>query len=187
MIDINDVKKGTKLLIDGAPYTVLDFQHVKPGKGSSFTRCVVRNLATGKQLERTFKSGERFEEPDLEFKEMTYVYGDAELVNFMDSTNYEQLAMNTSALTDQLPYLRENLPVTILFFNGRPINVDLPTFVVLPITYCEPGFKGDTATGGTKPGTLEGGLVVNIPLHLKEGDLVKVDTRTGAYVEKVNK
>ncbi len=187
MIDINDIKKGSKLLIDSSPYTVLDFQHVKPGKGSSFTRCVVKNLQTGKQLERTFKSGERFEEPNLDFKMMQYLYADGDMYHFMDTSNYEQLAFNGSLLGEQVPFLKESIEVNVLFFNEKAITVELPNFVILPITYCEPGFKGDTATGASKPATLEGGHVATVPLHLKEGDFVKIDTRTGDYVEKVNK
>lgn len=187
MIELNDIKKGSKLLIDQYPYTVVDFQHVKPGKGTAFTRCKLKNLQTGQQLERTFKSGERFEEPNLEFKNMQYLYAEGDMYNFMDVSNYEQLMLNAVTLGDQVGFLTENIEVNVLFFNEKPINVELPTFVLLPIEYCEPGFKGDTATGASKPATLKGGHVVTVPLHLKEGDILKVDTRTGEYVEKVNK
>ncbi len=187
MIEINDIKKGSKILIDNAPYTTIDFQHVKPGKGAAFSRVKLKNLMTGQQLERTFKSNERFGEPNLEFKMMQYLYREGDVLYFMDSANYEQLPLNAVTVGDQIVYLKENLEVNILFFNDKAINVELPNFVNLAITYCEPGFKGDTAQGATKPATLEGGVKVTVPLHLKEGDILKVDTRTGEYIEKVNK
>lgn len=187
MIEINDIKKNTKLLIDGDPYTVVDFQHVKPGKGSSFTRSKLKNLKTGQLLERTFKSGERFPQPDLEFKDMQFLYPEGLFYTFMDLENYEQTSMEEKLIKEQIPFLKENIEVKVMFFDGKPINVELPNFVELAITYCEPGFKGDTASGASKPATLEGGLVLTVPLHMKEGDILKVDTRTGDYVEKVNR
>jgi elongation factor P len=187
MIEINDIKKNTKLLIDGDPYSVVDFQHVKPGKGSSFTRSKLKNLKTGQLLERTFKSGERFPQPDLEFKDMQFLYPEGIFYTFMDLENYEQTSVEEKLIKDQIPFLKENIKVQVMFFDGKPINVELPTFVELAITYCEPGFKGDTATGASKPATLEGGLKLTVPLHMKEGDILKVDTRTGEYVEKVNR
>lgn len=187
MIDTSDFKRGAKLQIEKQPYTVVDFEHVKPGKGQSFTRCKLRNLMTGQMLERTFKSGERFESPNLEFREMQYLYSDGEMLTFMDNANYEQVLFNKSAMPDQEKFLTENMVVNVLFFNEKPINVDLPNFVELAIQYTEPGFKGDTATGASKPATLMGGHIVTVPLHMKEGDILKIDTRTGDYVEKVNK
>ncbi|MBP7844253.1 MAG: elongation factor P [Proteobacteria bacterium] len=187
MIEINDIRKNSKILIDSAPYTVVDFQHVKPGKGNAFTRCRLRNLQTGQQLERTFKSNEKFDEPNMEYKEMQFLFSDGSMLHFMDTTNYEQIALEVKLVGEQLPFLKENITAGVLFFNEKPINIELPTFVELPIVYCEPGFKGDTATGASKPATLEGGHVVTVPLHLKEGDILKIDTRTGDYVEKVNK
>jgi elongation factor P len=187
MIDINDIKKNSKVLIDGAPYTTIEFEHVKPGKGSSFTRCKLRNLKTGQLLERTFKSGEKFDEPNLENKDMQYLFAEGDMLTFMDSSNYEQLIVNKSLLGEQVMFLKENLQCSVMFFDEKPISIELPMFVNLAITYCEPGFKGDTATGASKPATLEGGHVVTVPLHLKEGDLLKIDTRTGDYVEKINK
>jgi elongation factor P len=187
MIEINDIRKNSKILIDSAPYTVVDFQHVKPGKGNAFTRCRLKNLQTGQQLERTFKSNEKFDEPNMEYKEMQFLFSDGSMLHFMDTTNYEQIALEVKLVGEQLPFLKENITAGVLFFNEKPINIELPTFVELPIVYCEPGFKGDTATGASKPATLEGGHVVTVPLHLKEGDILKIDTRTGDYVEKVNK
>ena len=187
MIETNEFKKGAKLQIEKQPYTVVEFEHVKPGKGQSFTRCKLRNLATGQMLERTFKSGERFETPNLEFREMQYLYGDGEMLTFMDNSNYEQTILNQKMLGDQAKFLTENMVVNVLFFEEKPINIDLPNFVELPITYTEPGFSGNTATGASKPATLQGGHTVTVPLHMKEGDILKIDTRTGDYVEKVNK
>jgi elongation factor P len=187
MIETSDFKKGVKLQIDGAPYTVIDFQHVKPGKGQSFTRCKLRNLKTGQQLERTFKSGERFESPNLDHRNMQFLYPEGDMLVFMDNENYEQLTIMAAMVGDQAKFLNENMEVGVLFFDEKPINIELPNFVELPITYCEPGFRGDTATGASKPATVQGGHVVTVPLHLKEGDILKIDTRTGDYVEKVNK
>jgi elongation factor P len=151
------------------------------------TRCKLRNLKTGQMLERTFKSGEKFAIPDIEHKEMQYLYPEGEMLVFMDKENYEQTSINTSMVGEQAKFLQENMDCGVLFYEGRPINVELPNFVVLPIQYTEPGFRGDTATGASKPATLQGGHVVTVPLHLKEGDMLKIDTRTGDYVEKVNK
>ncbi len=187
MLDTSDIKKGVKILIDNDPYTVVDFQHVKPGKGNAFTRVKVKNLKTGQSLEKTFKSGERIPPADVEYREMQYLYPEGDMYNFMDMESYEQIALQEKSIEDQKPFMKENIIVGVLFFDGKAINVELPTFVELPITYCEPGFKGDTATGATKPATLEGGHVVSVPLYMKEGDVLKIDTRTGEYVEKVNK
>lgn len=187
MIGTNEFKKGTKVLLDNAPYTVIEFEHVKPGKGNAFTRARLKNLMTGQLLERTFKTNEKFEQPHIENKEMQYLYPEGEMYFFMDNSNYEQIALDKKLIEDSLMFLKENIVVEVLFFNEKPINVELPNFVELPIEYCEPGFKGDTAQGATKPATLQGGHVVSVPLHLKEGDILKIDTRTGDYVEKVNK
>ncbi len=187
MIDSGDLRKGSKILLDNYPCTILEAEHVKPGKGSAFARCRLRNLQTGQLLEKTFKSNESFEEPNLEYKEMQYLYMENEMYVFMDNTNFEQTSVSEKLVADAKVFLKENLPVGVQFFNDKPISIELPTFVTLPIIYCEPGFKGDTAQGGSKPATVEGGHVVNVPLHLKEGDVLKIDTRTGEYVEKVNK
>ncbi len=186
-IDTNEIRKGSKIQIDNYPYTVIDFQHVKPGKGNAFTRCRLKNLQTGAALEKTWKSGERLETPDLEFRNMQYLYPEGDMYVFMDNSNYEQISLTKESMAEQVVFLTENMEVNVLFYNGKAINVELPTFVQLPIVYCEPGFKGDTATGAMKPAELQGGHKCMVPLHLKEGDLLKVDTRTGEYVEKVNK
>jgi len=186
MYDLSDFKKGLKILMDNEPYTVVDFQHVKPGKGNQFTRTKLRNLLTGQNREITFKQGEKFEVPNVETKEMTFLYKDDAGFNFMDQNTYEQILMTTQDVGDQAYYLVENLKVTLMFFNDRPVAVDLPKTVNLKVTQTDPGVKGDRVTGGTKPATMETGLVVQVPLHIGEGDTLKVDTETGSYSERVN-
>lgn len=186
MYSTSDFRKGLKILIDADPYIITDFQHVKPGKGNQFTRTKMRNLITGSNLERTFKSGEKFAVPDVEDKEMSYLYKDDDAYNFMDQTNYEQLAITVHDIGEAANYLTENLVVQILIFNGRPIGVEVPNQVQLKIEKTEPGVKGDRVSGATKPATLETGLTVSVPLHINEGDVVKVDTRTNDYLERVS-
>lgn len=174
-------------MVEGNPYTIIDFQHVKPGKGNQFTRTKLRNLLTGQLLERTFKSGERFEIPDVVNREMNYLYKDDSGYAFMDKENFEQITMSETDLGDARLYLTENLQVVVLFYNERPVTVDVPKAVHLRVTETAPGARGNTVTGATKPATLETGLVVHVPLHISEGDLLRVDTSTGDYVERVNK
>jgi elongation factor P len=186
MYETSDFKKGLQILIDGDPYSVVDFQHVKPGKGNQFTRCRLRNLITGQNLERTFKSGERFQIPDVMYKEMNFLYRDENGFNFMDPEDYEQVNLNPDVVAEGANYLMENLKVKVCFFNDRAVGIDLPTSVVLKVTATDPGFKGNTVTGTFKPATLETGYVVQVPLHTNVGDNLKIDTRTGEYVERVN-
>jgi elongation factor P len=187
MVQLTDFKKGLKILIDGQPYSVTDFQHVKPGKGNQFTRTKLKNLITGSNLERTFKSGEKFEAPDVIVRTMTFLYKDDSGYNFMDQASYEQIAMGPDEVGESINFLIENLECQVLFFNGRPIGVEVPKSVNLRVVKTDPGVRGNTVTGGSKPATLETGHVVTVPLHINEGDLLKVDTRTGDYVERVNK
>ena len=187
MHELSDFRKGIKIMVEGQPYAVLDFQHVKPGKGNQFTRTKMRNLLTGQLLERTFKSGEKFEVPDVVNREMSFLYKDERGYNFMDKENYEQLCMTEDEIGEAKNYLIENLECIILFYNERPVSVDVPKAVNLRVKTTDPGFKGNTVTGGTKPATLETGLVVSVPFHISEGDLLRVDTTTGDYVERVNK
>lgn len=186
MYETSDFKKGLKILIDGSPYTIVDFQHVKPGKGNQFTRTKMRNLLTGSNLERTFKSGEKFEVPNVEMKEMTFLYKDDSGYNFMDQTTFEQILMNADEIGENTNYLTENLVVMILLFNEKAVAVEVPKAVNLRVAQTDPGVKGDRVTGATKPATMESGLVTNVPLHINEGDLLRIDTSTGAYVERVN-
>ncbi len=186
MYSTSDFKKNLKVMIDGSPYTIIDFQHVKPGKGNQFTRTKLKNILTGSNLERTFKSGEKFEVPDIEFRDVTYLYQD-EHFNFMDQKNFEQFSLSSEVLGDSRLYLKENLQVNMILFNGRAISIDLPNHVVLKIKQTDPGLKGNTVSNTTKPAFLESGASVQVPLHINEGDLIKIDTVEGTYVERVSK
>jgi elongation factor P len=187
MYDLSDFKKGLKILCeDNQPYSVVDFQHVKPGKGNQFTRCKIRNLLTGQLYEKTYKQGEKFGVPNVEFKEMSYLYKDDSGYNFMDQTSFEQLCMNPSEVGEAVNYLTENLTVNIMLYNEKAVSVEVPKAVNLKVVETAPGFKGNTVTGATKPATLETGHVVHVPMHISEGDLLRVDTSTGDYVERVN-
>lgn len=186
MYSTSDFKKGLKLLIDNQPYSIVDFQHVKPGKGNQFTRTKLKNMLTGSNLEKTFKSGEKFEVPDVMTRDCTFLYSDESGYNFMDKENYDQHTIHEDEIGENKNYLIENLEVTVMFFNDRAIGIDCPNTVKLKVTQTDPGLKGNTVTGGTKPATLETGLVVNVPLHINEGDTLKIDTRTGEYMERSN-
>lgn len=188
MYEVSDFRNGLKIeLDDGYPYSIVFFQHVKPGKGNAFTRTKLRNLVTGSQLERTFKSGEKFKPADLEQKEMQFLYKEGTKFNFMDTSNYEQTYLDEDHMGDEKNWLKENINVSILYFKGKAISVELPVFVELKVTQTEPGFKGDTATGTLKAATMETGATVQVPLFINEGEVLKIDTRSGEYVERVNK
>jgi elongation factor P len=186
MLETADFKKGLKLLLDdNQPYQVVDFQHVKPGKGNQFTRCKIRNLLTGQLYEKTYKSGEKFGVPNVEHKEMTFLYKDDNGFNFMDQVSFEQLCMHDIA--EASDYLTENMTVNILIFNEKAISVEVPKAVHLKVVKTDPGVRGNTVSGGgTKPATLQTGLTVTVPLHINEGDTLRIDTSTGDYVERVN-
>jgi len=186
MVELSDFRKGTKVLIDGNPYVVVDFQHVKPGKGNQFTRTKLKNLLTGSNLERTFKSGEKFEIPDVANREMSFLYKEGTQYMFMDKASYDQIGIEGGDLGEATLYLTENLECTVLFFNGKAIGADVPRSVNLKITRTDPGLKGNSVSGGGKPATLETGHVVSVPLHLNEGDVIRVDTDTGKYIERVS-
>jgi len=186
MYETADFKKGLKLMVEGQPYVIVDFQHVKPGKGNQFSRTKMRSLLTGQNLERTFKSGEKFEVPDVENIEMTFLYKDDNGYNFMNQTSYEQMSMMEHEIGDTKDYLHENLVVVITMYNGKAVNVDVPNAVNLKVAQTDPGIKGDRVSGATKPATMESGLVVNVPLHINEGDVLRIDTNEGAYVERVS-
>ena len=165
---------------------VLNYHHVKPGKGGAFVRTKMKSMITGLIREETFRSGEKFPSPSLEYKDMQYLYQDSDLFNFMDQDTYEQVALNKDQLTDVKGFLKEQTVYTILYFKDRPIAVKAPLFMELEVKETMPGVRGDTAQGGaTKPATLETGLVVQIPLFVNEGDKVKIDTRDGSYIERV--
>jgi elongation factor P len=185
MYELGDFKKGLRIMCEGNPYQVIDFQHVKPGKGNQFTRTKMRNMLTGSLLERTFKQGERFEVPDVQNVEMSFLYKDEQGYNFMNQESYEQIIIMTKDIGDAGNYLTENLKVVVLFYNERPVSVDVPKAVNLKVAKTEPGVKGDRVTGATKQATMESGLVVNVPLHINEGDLLRIDTVEGVYVSRV--
>lgn len=180
-----DFKKGLKIEIDGAPYVIVDFLHVKPGKGGAFVRTKIKNLLTGRVLDQTFRSGEKVKRPDLMEREMQYLYREDDNFYMMDNETYEQVIITADQMGEATLFLAENLNVKVLFFNQQPVAVELPTFVELTVAEAEPGVRGDTATGGSKPARLETGAVIQVPLFIDEGERVKVDTRTGEYMERV--
>jgi elongation factor P len=186
MYETGDFRKGLKILFEESPYIIVDFQHVSPGKGAAFTRTKMKNLLTQSTIERNIRSGEKVGVPDIEEKQYQYMYADGEGYHMMDQKNYEQIFLTEENVGDRKNYFQEGCNVSVLFYNGRPIAVDVPNFVELVITKTDPGLRGDTVSGGSKPATLETGAVVQIPLHLNEGDKIKVDTRDNRYVEKVN-
>jgi len=174
-----------KIEIDGDPYIIVEFQHVKPGKGGAFVRTKMKSLKSGNVIDRTFRSGEKVDTPELEEKTMQYLYAADKDRAFMDTSSYEQLTMSEKQLGDSINYLKENMEIKVLYFKGQPINIDIPMFVELKIARTDPGVRGDTASGGSKPATLETGAVVKVPFYLNEGDVIKVDTRTGTFIERV--
>ncbi|RJR41063.1 MAG: elongation factor P [Deltaproteobacteria bacterium] len=185
MYSTAEFRKGLKVELDGAPYTIVEFQHVKPGKGGAFVRTKLKNLLTGRVLDQTFRSGERVKKPDLMEKEMQYLYKDGESYCLMDNETYEQIMLTGEQMGDAVLYLTENMNLQVLFFNQQPVAVEVPNFVELTVAQTDPGLKGDTASGGTKPATLESGAVIQVPLFINEGDRLKVDTRTGTYIERL--
>ena len=185
MISAGDFKKGLTIEIDGQVWVVVDFQHVKPGKGAAFVRTKLKNIMQGNVLERTFSPTDKFPKAHVETKSMEYLYSDGELYYFMDQETYEQIPLNHSQVEDALNYIKENMPVTIKFFKGQAFSVEPPNFVELVVTETEPGFKGDTATAGSKPAILETGAKIMVPLFVNQGDKIRVDTRTGEYMERV--
>ena len=184
MIMAGDFRKGVTVEIDGQVWSIADFQHVKPGKGAAFVRTRLKNVMTGAVLERTFSPTDKYPKAHIETKEMQYLYSDGELYYFMDVETYEQLPLNHSQVEDAINFIVENENVKVRFFKGNPFSVEAPNFVELTVTATEPGVRGDTATGTTKPATLETGYQVNVPLFVNEGDRVRVDTRTGEYMER---
>lgn len=187
MYETSDIRKGLKVKMDGDPWIVVDFEFVKPGKGTAFTRCRLKNIKTGRVLDRTFKTGERLEPANFETRPCQYLYSDGEHYYFMDQQNYEQIAIPAASLGDQAQFLTENMEVQVLIYEGEPLSVELPTFIVAQVTYTEPGMKGDTATGATKLATISTGAQIQVPLFVNEGDWLKVDTRDGSYVERAKK
>ncbi len=186
-LEVGELRKGTKMVLDGDPWVIVEYQFVKPGKGQGLYKCKMRNMITGSLVDRTYRSGDKFEKADLEENTMQFLYSDGEEFHFMNSASYEQFALTPESVGDAANYLYENLEVDMLFFNGQPIGLTLPNFVVLQIEKSDPGIKGDTASNTTKPATMSTGCVIQVPLFVDEGEWIKVDTRTGDYVERVKK
>ncbi len=186
-MDTSDIRKGLKFMVDQYPYTVVDFQFVKPGKGQAFTRVKIRNMATGAVLERTYKSGEKLEPADVEERSLQYIYPEGSDFVFMDAATGEQISVPGDKIGDDARWMSDGMSVDVTLFNGAPIGVSLPAHVVLQIVSSEPGIKGDTASGASKPATLSTGAVVNVPLFVQEGEWVKIDTADGKYIERVNR
>ncbi|MBA3009696.1 MAG: elongation factor P [Proteobacteria bacterium] len=182
----SDLKKGLKFEIDGEPYVVVGFEFKKPGKGQSLYKCKLKNMITGNLFERTYRSGDKFEKADLEEQEMEYLYADKGSYFFMNTSNYEQIALTKEQVGDATDLIKDNTVCTILLYNGQAIGITLPNFINLEVTATEPWAKGDTATGSTKPATLETGFEVQVPPFIDQGQKVKIDTRTREYVERVN-
>lgn len=184
MISAGEFRNGITFELDGNVYQVIQFQHVKPGKGAAFVRTKIKNVITGGVVERTFSPTDKMPKAHIERKDMEYLYNDGDLYYFMDTETYEQTPLNSTMLEDALPYLKENMIVKILSYKGNVFGVEPPNFVELKVVETEPGFKGDTATGATKPAKLETGATVNVPLFVEEGNMIRVDTRTGEYMER---
>ncbi|HBG16051.1 MAG TPA: elongation factor P [Firmicutes bacterium] len=184
MISVNDFRTGLTIELDGQLFTVVEFMHVKPGKGAAFVRSKLKNLRTGFTVERTFNAGEKVTPARIETKEMQFLYKSDQDYVFMDNNTYEQLMLNEEKLGEGVKYLKENMTVMVQMYNNESIGVSLPNTVELEVIETDPGFKGDTATGGTKPAKLETGVVLNVPLFINIGDILQVDTRTGEYLRR---
>ncbi|WP_333648953.1 elongation factor P [Lacrimispora sp.] len=185
MISAGDFRNGITLEIDGTVYQIMEFQHVKPGKGAAFVRTKIRDVVNGGIQERTFRPTEKFPQARIDRVDMQYLYADGDLHNFMDTSSYEQVALAAEVIGDALKFVKENETVKVCSYNGKVYSVEPPLFVELVITDTEPGFKGDTAQGATKPATVETGAVVYVPLFVEQGDKIKIDTRTGEYMSRV--
>ena len=184
MISAGEFRKGITVEIDDGVWVIVDFQHVKPGKGAAFVRTKSKNVVTGNVLERTFNPTERMPRAHVESKDMQYLYADGDLYYFMDNETYEQLPLSKDLVEDALKFIKENMDVQVKFFKGSAFSVEPPNFVELEVTQTDPGFKGDTATAGTKPATLETGAVVQVPMFIDQGEIIRVDTRTGEYMSR---
>lgn len=184
MISAGDFRNGTTFELDGNVVSIVEFQHVKPGKGAAFVRTKVKNVITGAVTEKTFNPSDKYQEAFIERREMQYLYNDGDLYYFMDNETYEQIPINASVLGDNFKFVKENMVCKVLSYKGSVFGVEPPLFVELLITQTDAGFKGDTATNATKPATLETGAVIKVPLFVEEGDKIKIDTRTGEYLER---
>ncbi|MCL2337555.1 MAG: elongation factor P [Firmicutes bacterium] len=184
MVSTNEFRTGLTIEIEGDVYQVVDFQHVKPGKGSAFVRSKLRNVRTGAVIDKTFNAGEKFPQARIEHKEAQYLYNDGKVYNFMDMESFDQFSMTGEELGDAVKFLKENMTIQLLTYQESSIGVDLPNFVELEVVDTAPGIKGDTASGGSKPATLETGYVVQVPFFINNGDVLQIDTRTGHYIKR---
>lgn len=185
MIFAGDFRNGVTFEMDSAIYRVVEFQHVKPGKGAAFVRTKLKNVITGNSLEKTFNPSEKYEEAQVTIQEMQYLYNDGERYTFMDTTTYEQVELVKEQIEETLPFLKDNMNVKVLSYKGNIFGVEPPTFVELEVTYTEPGIKGSTSTGTTKPATVETGASFNVPIFVEIGNVIRIDTRTSQYMERV--
>lgn len=183
-MDTSDIRKGLKLMMDGQPYVVVDFQFVKPGKGQAFTRTKMKNLLTGGTIERNIRSSEKLEGADVEDRTLQYIYPEGDSFVFMNSNTGEQITVHKDAVGDDADLLLDGIDVKITIYNGNPVSIELPPHIVVQVTETEPGIKGDTATNVTKPGKVSTGATISVPLFVNEGDWIKVDTRTRSYLER---
>jgi elongation factor P len=184
VISTNDFKTGLTIELNGEPCQVVEFQHVKPGKGAAFVRAKIKNLKTGSVTEQTFRAGEKVPKAILDRRQMQYLYNDGENYVFMDNENFEQIFLTKEQLDGSEKYLKENMDCQIVLYQGKVLGIDLPNTVELEVIETEPGIKGDTASGGTKPATLETGVVVQVPFFINTGDILRIDTRSGEYIER---
>lgn len=184
MISAGDFRNGMTFEMDGGVYSIVEFQHVKPGKGAAFVRTKIRNVITGAVTERTFNPNDKYPEAFVERRDMDYLYNDGDLYYFMDNETYEQLPINASVLNDNFKFVTENMTCKVLSYKGNVFGVEPPNFVVLKVTQTDPGFKGDTATNVTKPATVETGAEIKVPLFIDEGEMIQIDTRTGEYLSR---
>lgn len=185
MISTAEFRNGSRLEFDGEPFYIVEFQHVKPGKGGAFVRTKLKSYTSGNVIDRTFRSGERFDEPDLDEREMQFLFAAGDSYTFMDTKNFEQLTFEKKQLGENADLLKENMIAKILVYDHRPIAVELPNFIELKVVDAEPGVRGDTASGGTKPAVVETGAIIKVPLYMEVGETIRIDTRTRAYVERV--
>jgi elongation factor P len=185
MISAGDFKKGITFEMDGNVYQVVDFQHVKPGKGAAFVRTKIKNVISGSTVEKSFNPNDKYPKAHIETKEMEYLYNDGELYYFMDTETYEQIPVGEELVAEAMKYMKENMAATIRFYKGQPFSVVPPNFVELKVTKTEPGHKGDTATGSNKPAEVETGATVMVPIFVNTDDMIRIDTRIGEYMERV--
>lgn len=185
MITTADFRNGVRLELDGEPFYIVEFQHVKPGKGGAFVRTKLKSYKSGNVLDRTFRSGEKFDEPDLDEREMQFLYASGDEYTFMDTETFEQFTYDKKQLGENADLLKEDMNAKILVYQHQPIAVELPIFIELKVVDADPGIRGDTASGGSKPATVETGAIIKVPLYLEVGEVIRIDTRTRAYVERV--